>query len=256
MTATARVVLGAATLNRKWWLDVNNGTYGAPDWLPVGGISDFKATRENTLQDDSDFDSAGAKSSAATAYGWTVEGKLQRKVTVASPTVYDPGQEKIRAAANGLGLANVVDIRFYEMTTSGPKVEAWRGYAIAGFAEEGGAMDALDTVSMTLTGKGALTSITHPDAAHAAPVLTSLNPSTAPAAGGTIIHITGSGFFWAGVNDVAASGVKLAAHVSPYYFVEDDCNIWAAMPAETAGTTNFTVTNSIGASNGLPFITT
>lgn len=245
MPATARVPLGAATLNRKWWLDINSGTYGAPTWLPVDGISDFKASRENTLQDDSDFDSEGAKSSAATAYGWSVECKLQRKVTVASAVVYDPGQEAIRAAANGLGLSNVVDIRWYEMTSGGPTVEAWRGYAVASFAEDGGAMDALDTVSVVLTGKGARTPITHPEGAPSAvPTISLLNPYTDVAAGGEMVMISGTGF----IGTVATTGVKFGATNADDWVVLSDNVIVAIAPAHAAGSVNVTVTNATGVS--------
>ena len=65
MSATPRVVLGADTLARKWWLDKNTGTHDAPVWTPVGGISDFKFSETKTFQENSDYDSGGAKSQGA-----------------------------------------------------------------------------------------------------------------------------------------------------------------------------------------------
>jgi len=162
MTATTKVPLGAATLNRKWYIDVNSGTFGTPTWVGVFGVTDFKAGKDPTVQDDSDFDSAGWKSSVITALGWALELKLERKVSAASPTAYDPGQELLRAASDQMGVGNRVDVRWYEVTEGGPKTESYRGFASVSWQPDGGSMDALDTVSVTLNGQGARTPSTHP----------------------------------------------------------------------------------------------
>lgn len=164
MASTTKVPLGPATLNRKWYLDVNDGTYGAPDWVGVFGIEDFKAGKDPNLEDDSDFDSGGWKSSTVTALSWSIELKIARKVTTASATAYDPGQEILRAASDLMGTGNNVDVRWYEVTASGPKEESYRGYAAVSWVPDGGSMEALDTVTVTLTGKGARSTATHPDA--------------------------------------------------------------------------------------------
>jgi hypothetical protein len=56
MTSTAieREPLGANTLNRKYYLDVNTGTAAVPAWKGVFGIGEFKPNIDPTLQDDSD----------------------------------------------------------------------------------------------------------------------------------------------------------------------------------------------------------
>ena len=256
---TTKVPLGAGTLVRKWYCDINSNTYAAPTWVGVFGVEDFKPALDPSVQDDSDYDSLGYKSSTITALGWTLELKLARKVTAASATVYDPGQELLRAAAETMGASNRVDVRWYEMgsaTGVGPKIEAYRGYAAVSWSEDGGGMDALDTVSVTLTGQGARTAITHPAGALVAPVLYSVTPATGAAAGGTLVCIKGYGFMTAGVSVVVASGVKLAAHVAPFFTVVDNETLWATMPAEDAGTTTITVENSIGVSNAINFVTT
>ena len=61
MPATARVPLGPATVNRKWWIDLNSGTYEIPVWTPVNGITDFTPGYEPSLQDDSDFTLGGVR---------------------------------------------------------------------------------------------------------------------------------------------------------------------------------------------------
>jgi hypothetical protein len=163
MPATTKVPLGASTTVRKWYLDVNTGTFASPTWVGVFGMAEFKLGIDPTLQDDSDMDSGGYKSQTKTAESWGVELKVARKVTVASSTAYDPGQEVLRLKSIGtFGPANAVDIRVYEMEPSGPRIEAYRGNAAVTWSPDGGAMDATDMVSVTLTGQGRLTPITHP----------------------------------------------------------------------------------------------
>lgn len=165
MAATTKTPLGASTLVRKWYLDVNAGTHESPTWTAVNGITEFKAGVEHTLQDDADFDSGGYKSSTATAIAWSIEAKVARKVTVADPTEYDPGQELLREASDKLGASNTVEVRWYEMEDDGPREEAYQGYAAVSWSPDGGAMDALDIVSVTLTGQGKRSAIVHPDPA-------------------------------------------------------------------------------------------
>jgi hypothetical protein len=162
MPATTRTPLGASTTNRKWYLDVNTGTTATPTWTAVHGMTEFTPAFEVTLQDDSDFDSAGHKSQTATAGAWSITGTLVRKVTAASATAYDAGQEALRLAGAEFGAANSVEVRWYEMEPNGPRVEAYSGKAAVSWSPQGGAMDALSTVSFTLTGQGRRSAIAHP----------------------------------------------------------------------------------------------
>lgn len=162
-TATTKAPLGATTLNRKWYLDVNTSTTETPTWVGVFGIQEFKPTKAPTQQDASDFDGEGWKSSEVTALEWGVEAKVRRGVTTADPEAYDPGQEFLRLASDGMGTENNVHIRYYEMTPGGPRVEAYEGFVSVTWEPDGGGMDALDTVSVKLGGKGKRVPITHPD---------------------------------------------------------------------------------------------
>lgn len=162
MTVPARTPLGASTNNRKWYLDINTGTVAAPAWTGVHGMLEFQPNLEPTLQDDSDFDSGGDKSSTVTARAWSLSLKLARKVRASSATAYDPGQEALRLASEEIGAANSVNVRFYEMEPNGPRVEAYSGRAAVSWTPDGGGMDALSTVSVTLTGQGKRTAIVHP----------------------------------------------------------------------------------------------
>jgi hypothetical protein len=198
------------------------------------------------LQDDSDYDSAGYQSQAKTALGWSIELTVQRKVTAALATAYDPGQELLRAAANALGTTGVVDVRWYEVTASGPITEAYRGYAEVTWAPEGGAMDALDTASLVLTGRGARATYTHPDFAAAVPILYSVTPAVGVQAGGTLHTLKGQNFFAAGVSGVVSMAVGVTAIT--VYTVDDDQTIHFVMPAKAAATFAITVTNATGVS--------
>jgi len=161
-TVTTKVPLGPTTLNRKWYLDVNTGTPGTPVWTGVFGVTDFKPINNGDLQDDSDFDGGGYKSQVQTAIEWGIELKVKRAVTTALATAYDPGQEVLRLASLGFGTANSVDIRYYEVTASGPAVEAYRGKVAVTFEQDGGDMAALATATIKLAGQGVRSAITHP----------------------------------------------------------------------------------------------
>ena len=259
MSATARVVLGADTLARKWWFDKNAGTHAAPNWLPVGGVTDFKFSETKTFQEGSDYDSGGAKSQAVTAYEWGITCKLQRKVTAADPLIHDPGQESIRTACKRTtGLANVIECRWYEMNIDddgdviGPAVEAYQGYLCAQWAEDGGPMDALDTVSIDLKGRGAYADITHPEGAAVVPVLYSVSPAVGIQAGGTLHKLMGKGFMLNGVDNIVAStGIKLGGSggtASAHWITESDNIVYFIAPAVAAGTKAVVVYNAVGIS--------
>ncbi len=245
MAHVDRTALAATTLNRKWYLDVNTNTYASPTWVGVFGVMEFKGGKETVLQDDSDFENSGWKSQTATALSWVAELKLKRAPTVASATAYDTGQEALRVYSDLEGIANKADVRFYEVTTSGPTAEAYRGYCTVTWNPDGGPMDALDTVSVTLTGIGARTAITHPDGAPSAiPTVTALDAAAGGAAGGTLVMISGTGF----------TGVTGADHVlfgttnATSYKVINDNVIFAVAPAHLAGAVAVSVENATGVS--------
>lgn len=164
MTATEKAPLGATTTNRKWYLDVNTGTAASPVWTGVFGITEFQPKVEGSLQDDSDFDGEGWKSQVNTANAWSNEGKVKRGIApgVATPPVYDPGQEHLRLKAAQTGVANVAHCRWYEMEPNGPRVEAYEGHAAVTWAEDGGNMEALSFASFVLAGRGKRIEIEHP----------------------------------------------------------------------------------------------
>lgn len=162
MTLPVRNPLGAATLNRKYYVDVNTGSTAAPVWTPVMGITEFQPGNDPTMTDSSDFDSEGFRSSSKTADSWTLTMTVIRKVLASTPTSYDPGQEHLRAKGAAMGVANSVDVRWYEMEAGGPRAEAFRGQAAVAWSPNGGDMAANSTVAVTLTGQGRRNTIAHP----------------------------------------------------------------------------------------------
>jgi hypothetical protein len=244
MPSVAKVQLGAATTVRKWYLDVNTGTVAAPVWTGVFGITKFQPSLKPTWTDTSDFDSSGDMSSTATARSWGVVFGINRKGQASNALAYDPGQEALRLLAENVGVANSVQIRWYEMEPGGPRIEAYQGMVGVEWSPDGGPMSAVDAVTVTLTGQGKRTIITHPDTVASVPSIYSFSPTTGPAAGGTLVQINGAGF----TGTVPTTGVKMGGVNAPSWTVVSDSIIVATSPAHAAGAVSIVVTNATGPS--------
>lgn len=235
-TVPERVQLGASTTNRKFYLDVQDPD--APGvWLGVFGLQEGKPRpSEGTTQDDSDFDGEGYKSQAVTALTWGFDGKVLRKLKDDDQTAYDPGQEVLRKVAARIG--GRVMARYYEMEPDGPRIEAMTGWCTVTWTPDGGNMESLDTVAISLTGRGKPTTTAHPEAGVAVPVIVSVDP--AGAAENATIAIRG-GYFTgvSGAAQVKVGGVNAAS----YQVIADDL-ILAVMPAGAAGSAPITVGGS------------
>lgn len=241
MAVIDRVPLGASTLNRKWFLDVDtDDSADSPAWVGVFGLMEFQPALEPTLQDDSDFDSSGQRSQTKTAQQWSLVTKLARKSQADAPTEYDPGQEHIRGKQDLMGIANRVHVRWYEVTEDGPTGEAWEGWAAVSWSPDGGGMDALDMVSVTLTGQGARTVITHP-AGSLLPAVTALSAAGGSTSGGELIVISGSGF-------TGATAVAFGVTAATDFEVISGTRIAAVAPAHAGGSVQVKVTTPAGAS--------
>ena len=247
MVLPTRTALGASTTNRKWGLDVQDPA--APGvWVPVMGLQESKPRPgEATTQDDSDMDGEGFKSQTVTALTWGFDGKVLRKSRVTQAQAYDPGQEIIRKAALQLGSAAVIPFRYYEMEPGGPRVEAYQGLAVPTWTPDGGNMESLDTVAISLTGRGKRAAIAHPETDAIKAVVTAITPSGV-AAGGTVA-IRGGGF--TGIS--GATGVQFGTTNATSYIVHDDNLITAVMPAGAAGTVAVKVGTSTQASDPVQY---
>ena len=218
-TIPERKALGASTTNRKYYIDVVDPDATGPTdlWVGVFGVQEAKPRHsEAVTQDDSDFDGEGWKSQALTAMTWGIDGKLLRKLDGDDSTAYDPGQEIIRKVAARIG--GRLKARFYEMEPDGPRIEAMTGWVTPTWAADGGNMESLDSVAFTLTGNGKPLSFEHPEAAPAAPVISSILPPNAET--GAQVVISGAYFDLAG----ATGYVKFGADPVP----ESDVTIVSA----------------------------
>lgn len=245
MPATTKTPLGATTLNRDWYLDVDSTpSSDTATWVPVLGITNFVPSPDNAgLQDDSDFDSGGFGSQNKTTTAWSATAMLIRKVTAADATAYDAGQELLRAASIGkVGAGAVVHIRYYEMTEDGPRVEAYSGTAVVQWAPQGGDTTADNMVQVTLTGRGELAPISHPDSGSAVPTISSVTPDTLATAGGDAVVIKGNHF-------KGTTGVTFGGDAATDFQVVSDGLIAATSPAHAAGAVVVVVTNAAGASD-------
>jgi hypothetical protein len=246
MPVPTRVPLGASTTQLMWYLDIDtNNSVASPNWVPLMGITEFQQKLDPNLEDDSDFDSGGFQSETKTAEKWSLELKIARKMTVADNTVYDVGQEYLRGRAIGkMGPANAAHIRFYEMTSGGPRAEAYDGFAAVTWSPDGGKMSDLNTVSVTLSGQGRLNQITHPNTGSVIPVVSLLTPAAGLAAGSGLCRIAGTNF----TGTTGAAGVKFGATNATNYDLISDGLIEATIPAHAAGVVDVVVTNGAGAS--------
>ena len=127
-------------------------------FIPVRGMTDFKPSVATTTQDDSDYDSGVWGSDAKTQLKWSNVLKLSRKR--ASGYVEDPGQKVLRLAHDQVGDAGTVLVQWYDRNGHGS--EAYQGFALVQWDDDGGPTSALSTVSVTLMGQGVRTPITNP----------------------------------------------------------------------------------------------
>lgn len=227
---------GTPTTNKKWRVDIDLDTAGnSGNWAQVKGLNNVTPALNNTVQDATDYDDDVWGSDAVTGRKWQLQGSAFRKTYTGS---FDPGQEALRTAADNLTL---VHVRWYERVPGG---EAYEGFGLVQWEPQGGDPTGLSSASFTILGQGARTKITNPNGATAVPVVNSLAPNSGPAAGGTNVVITGSGF-----NTVTgATGVKFGANNATEYTKVSDSQIVAKSPAGVAGSVRVIVTNPNGAS--------
>lgn len=242
-----------STLARKWVLEINTGTVISPIWTTVKGLNEYTFTPgDPNLEDDNVYEDAGYTGQTKTALATKGEAKILRRTLATDVTTYDPGQERLRALSNLLGPTGVAYCRTYDRD-GGP--EAYTFFAEVSWSPEGGSPTDLESITVTLTGKGAPTLISNPNApALALPSVTSVLSAAGAAggttAGGTLVTIRGDNFKDRNGTTVVtgAGGVKFGANNATSYIVLDRQTIAAITPAGAAATIQTIVTNTTGAS--------
>lgn len=239
-TSVPRVSLGATTLNRKWYFDVDTNPTGTANWVGVFGVQEFKPSVDASTGDTSDFASAW-KGTQNSALAWKLEGKVKRATTAASALAYDPGQEYLRTQSLLVGVAGRTHVRFYEMEPSGPRVEAYDGWGTVTWSEEGGGQDALSNVSFGINGDGPRNAITHPQPA--APYIISILPLGRAVAGLVTIN---------GTNLTGASAISWGGTAATVFNVISDTQVSCVIPG-TSGVKSVTITTPQGTSAGFSY---
>jgi hypothetical protein len=148
-------------LARRWRLDVNVGTDAVPDWQQCVGLAEFTpAYPEPNNEDSSDYDSGGWTGNTKTAQSWELGLTINRKISE-EQKAYHPVHEALRLAGIAFGAASKAHVRYYDRDGM---PEAYEGKGVVQWAPSGGETTDLEQVEITITGDGALTSITNPAA--------------------------------------------------------------------------------------------
>lgn len=224
-------------LARRLALDVNMGTAQAPDWQRLLGVQEFMPTYEPRREDDESYEDSGAMRRATTGYAWGVELSLIHR-TGPDGTTWNPVQERLRTAAEANDTATgEVQVRWYDR--NGRSGGNYQGWVLVDWTPEGGEPGARDVVNVVLHGQGQRQEIPNP-LADLTPIITSLDPTTGPEAGGTLVTVHGGNF-------VDVTAVNFGANPATDFTVVSATRIVAVAPAGT-GTVDVTVTNSAGTS--------
>ncbi|MFF9284869.1 phage tail tube protein [Streptomyces griseosporeus] len=144
-------------LARRYRVDVDTGS-GTVTWSWLPGIKEFAPKVDPTQQDSTTYDDDGWADQTVTQLAWSADITMLHRC---NPTTkaFNAAQEKLRLASEQFGDGSRVHVRWYDKEG---RDEAYEGYALVTWERDGTATDDLDSVKVTLTGKGARTKITNP----------------------------------------------------------------------------------------------
>lgn len=227
-------------LARRFLIDVSTDN---STWVRLKGLNDFNNQETPTNQSADTYDTNGYNAFEKTITGWKLTVKFFRPTTAGVPS--DPGQQLIEAARFQFGTAARIYVRWYDR--NGYSNGNYSGYALIDWQQsKTGAAD-IEEVTVNFTGDGALTAISNPYNATAAPVITGATPSGQNT--GKILTITGSNF----TGTIAVSGVTIGGTNATSWVVQSDSMITAVVPTGSAGSAAIVVTNASGASNSFAY---
>lgn len=228
-------------LARRYKVEIDTAYPATASWQTLPGVVEFKDLSTPTDQRDSDYDSDGAVGYTRTALEWGLELKVSHKeddTTYALNEVH--AYLKARALARG-GQSSVVHVRYYDRRGN---ADAHEGYALVTWAPDGGDDEQLDRVAVTFKPHASspiLTTIASPVDATPLPIISSVAPATGPAAGGTLVTISGAYF-------TGATAVLFGVAAATDFEVISDTKISAITPAVAASTVQTKVTTPNGTS--------
>jgi hypothetical protein len=144
-------------LARRYRLELDTGGV-SPTWAIVPGVTDFSPKIDQTKQKSTTYEDDGWGDSTVTELAWSVEVTLAHRC---HPTTkaFNPAQEKLRLAAEEFGTGATVHVRWYDRDG---RDEAYEGYALVEWEQDGTATDDLDSVKVKLIGKGKRMPIDNP----------------------------------------------------------------------------------------------
>jgi len=221
-------------LARKYGVQVSTDN---TNWVNLKGITDFNAPENPTIQGADTYDTNGYNAFEKTMSGWGPTVKFLRPMT---GSTYDAGQELVRACRFQFGTAARIYVRWFDKNGS---TDAYSGLALVSWTPSKTGVADVEEVTVSFQGDGIITQISNPYQATLLPVITGFTPATG-ASVGTAIDIFGANF--TGV--VATTGVKFAGTNATTFFLVNDQQITAVVPAGSAGLITVLVTTSVGAS--------
>lgn len=234
----------------EYGCDVNLGTRAAPSWQSIRRISGWAPTFPRITTDVATYDDEGDPNEDVTGRGFggafTVQGN--RNVNTGK---YLPEVEAILAAAKAKGEAAILDIRFYHKPAVGAPNpdDAGRASVTVEVTRGNTANSGVESISVTLTGKGSYEPIANPFAGNAGSTTPAVRTATPTAqTAGKQVTITGTGF--TGATDVKFGATSVAAGA---FTVVNDSTIVAALPAGSAGSAPIVVTTPVAASEAFAY---
>lgn len=236
----------ATTLARKFRLDVTTDLTLAGGFTQVNGLESFDPEINPTVVDTTAYDTSGFTTSEVTLYDWMVTATFFRRIV---STVYDPGQEILRACQGLFGTSARVGARWYDKNGG---TEAYSGVALVTWKRTATTAKDAEQIIATLTGTDIALNIniSNPIAGALVPVVTGVTPGSAAATNAIAIigqYFTGT----TGATHVTIGGVNATS-----YTVQSDNLITAVMPAGSAGSAPVIVTNVAGAGASFPYTRT
>lgn len=148
-------------LARRYRVDVDLATTGGPQWTWLPGIQEFDPKVDPTQQDATTYDDDGWTDQTVTQLAWSLELTMLRRCHP-DTKAFNAAQERLRQASEQFGDGSRVHVRWYDKEG---RDEAYEGYALVSWERDGTATDDLESINVTLTGKGKRTPIANPLAA-------------------------------------------------------------------------------------------